>query len=72
MYLCEGSLTQRHKEAERQRRESSLATFLFEGDELSNTARIDLAKVQMFYFTVIAAICFFVMVFKLLVAAKDS
>jgi hypothetical protein len=39
-------------------------TDLFEGDELINTARLDLAKVQMFYFTLIAAICVFVMVFK--------
>jgi len=39
-------------------------TDMFEGDELSNTARLDLAKVQMFYFTIIAALCFFVMVFE--------
>ena len=42
-------------------------TDMFQGDELSNTAQIDLAKVQMFYFTIIALICFFVMVFKQLV-----
>jgi hypothetical protein len=41
-------------------------TDMFEGDELANTARIDLAKVQMFFFTIIAAVCLFVMVFKLL------
>jgi hypothetical protein len=43
-------------------------TDMFEGDELVNTARIDLAKVQMFYFTIIAAICLVVMVFKMLTA----
>jgi hypothetical protein len=45
-------------------------TDMFEGDELIDTARIDLAKVQMFYFTVIAAICFFVMVFNLLIESQ--
>jgi hypothetical protein len=43
-------------------------TDMFEGDELINTARIDLAKVQMFYFTIIAAICFVVTVYKTLTA----
>jgi len=41
-------------------------------DELANTAQIDLAKVQMFYFTVIAAVCFFVMIIKQLVAANSA
>jgi hypothetical protein len=41
---------------------------LFQGDELANTAHIDLAKVQMFYFTIIAAVCFFVMVYKVVVS----
>ena len=45
-------------------------TDMFEGDELIDTARIDLAKLQMFYFTLIAAICFFVMVFNLLIEGK--
>jgi hypothetical protein len=45
---------------------------MFQGDELINTAQIDLAKVQMFYFTIIAAICFFVMVFKELIAGNTS
>ena len=43
-------------------------TDMFQGDELANTAHIDLAKVQMFYFTVIAAVCFFVMVFKVVLS----
>jgi len=47
-------------------------TDLFQGDELTNTAQIDLAKVQMFYFTIIAAICFFVMVFDVLVVGKTD
>jgi hypothetical protein len=47
-------------------------TDLFEGDELINTARLDLAKVQMFYFTIIAAICVFVMVFKQLATGGSN
>jgi hypothetical protein len=47
-------------------------TDMFEGDELINTARIDLAKVQMFYFTIVAAICFLVMVFKMLLAGNSD
>jgi hypothetical protein len=47
-------------------------TDMFEGDELIDTARIDLAKVQMFYFTIIAAICFFVMVFNLLLQGQAA
>jgi hypothetical protein len=47
-------------------------TDMFEGDELSNTAHLDLAKIQMFYFTVIAAICFFMMVFKLMVLGTSN
>ena len=43
-------------------------TDMFQGDELGNTAHLDLAKVQMFYFTLIAVICFFVMVFKTVVS----
>lgn len=34
-------------------------TDMFQGDELGNTTHVDLAKVQMFYFTVIAAVVFF-------------
>ena len=47
-------------------------TDMFEGDELIDTARIDLAKVQMFYFTIIAAICFFVMVFNLMLQGQAA
>jgi hypothetical protein len=47
-------------------------TDMFQGDELINTAQIDLAKVQMFYFTIIAVVCFFVMVFSELVAHNSS
>ncbi|QDE70733.1 hypothetical protein BHS09_29265 [Myxococcus xanthus] len=32
---------------------------MFQGDEVGNTAHIDLAKVQMFYFTLIAAVGYF-------------
>jgi len=47
-------------------------TDMFEGDELINTARIDLAKVQMFYFTIIAVICFFAMIFKMLIVTNPT
>ncbi len=47
-------------------------TDMFQGDELTNTAQIDVAKVQMFYFTIIAAVCFFVMILKQLVAANTA
>ncbi|MCP3139656.1 hypothetical protein [Pyxidicoccus xibeiensis] len=33
---------------------------IFQGDEVGNTAHVDLAKVQMFYFTAIAAVSYFV------------
>jgi hypothetical protein len=39
-------------------------TDMFEGDELGNTTHTDLAKVQMFYFTIIAVVAFYVMTFK--------
>ncbi|HZI13436.1 MAG TPA: hypothetical protein VE153_23855 [Myxococcus sp.] len=35
---------------------------IFQGDEVGNTAHVDLAKVQMFYFTSIAAVSYFVAV----------
>ena len=47
-------------------------TDLFQGDELANTAQIDLAKVQMFYFTIIAAICFFAMVIRILMNGDSA
>lgn len=37
-------------------------TDMFQGDEVGNTAHVDLAKVQMFYFTVIAVVGFVVVV----------
>jgi hypothetical protein len=37
-------------------------TDMFQGDELGNTGHIDLAKVQMFYFTVIVVVALLVMV----------
>jgi hypothetical protein len=39
-------------------------TDMFQGDELGNTTHVDLAKVQMFYFTIIAVVAFFVMTYK--------
>lgn len=42
------------------------ATFtdMFQGDEVADTAHIDLAKVQMFFFSVVAVICYAVMLFN--------
>jgi len=37
---------------------------MFEGDEVGNTAYVDLAKVQMFFFTIVAALSYFVMLFS--------
>lgn len=36
-------------------------TDMFQGDEIGNTSRLDITKVQMFYFTVIAALAFIVL-----------
>jgi len=47
-------------------------TDMFQGDELANTAHVDLAKVQMFFFTIIAAFCFLVMVFNVLTTGKTD
>lgn len=45
---------------------------IFQGDELKNTAHVDLAKVQMFFFTVITAFAYCVMLFNAFVAAKGD
>jgi hypothetical protein len=42
----------------------ALLSDLFQGDELGNTTHLDLGKVQMFYFTVIAAVGFLLMAAK--------
>jgi hypothetical protein len=39
-------------------------TDMFQGDELGNTMHIDMAKVQMFFFTVIAALAYLILVFR--------
>ncbi len=39
-------------------------TDMFQGDELGNTMHIDMAKVQMFFFTVIAALAYLLLVFR--------
>jgi hypothetical protein len=41
-------------------------TDMFQGDEIGNTMHVDLAKVQMFFFTIIAAVAYLVMVFEAL------
>jgi hypothetical protein len=51
--------------------EDARLTDMFQGDELTNTGHIDFAKLQMFYFTVITAVAFFVMVINAL-AASDA
>jgi hypothetical protein len=42
----------------------ALLTDLFQGDELGNATHLDLGKVQMFYFTVIAVVVFLIMAAK--------
>jgi hypothetical protein len=39
-------------------------TDMFQGDELGNTMHVDMAKVQMFFFTVIAALAYLIVVFR--------
>ena len=43
---------------------------LFEGDELDNTAYIDMSKVQMFFFTIIAALSYTVLLYSM-ITSKD-
>ncbi|MFY1831860.1 hypothetical protein ACN47A_38450 [Myxococcus fulvus] len=45
---------------------------MFQGDEVGNTAQLDLAKVQMFYFTLIAAVSYFVSVATLVSSGKPG
>ena len=45
---------------------------MFQGDEINNTAQIDLAKVQMFYFSVIAIVSFLVFVFRVISTANAN
>jgi hypothetical protein len=46
-------------------------TDMFQGDEIGNTTHVDLAKVQMFYFTVVSGVVFFAAVFRNLLANGD-
>jgi hypothetical protein len=41
-------------------------TDMFEGDEVGNTAHVDLGKVQMFYFTIIVALAYIVALWNIL------
>ncbi|QSQ23696.1 hypothetical protein JY651_01545 [Pyxidicoccus parkwayensis] len=45
---------------------------IFQGDEVGNTAHVDLAKVQMFYFTLIAAVSYFMDVAGAVMAGKTG
>ena len=45
---------------------------MFEGDELSNTASVDLGKVQMFFFTIIVAFSYSVILFNNLANAGQQ
>jgi hypothetical protein len=47
-------------------------TDLFQGDELGNTTHLDLAKLQMFFFTLIAAIAFIAMIIASLTARSPD
>jgi hypothetical protein len=49
------------------------ATDMFQGDELGNTTHIDMAKVQMFFFTVISGVAYLIMIYRNLASAtKDT
>jgi hypothetical protein len=39
---------------------------MFEGDEVGNTAHVDLGKVQMFYFTLVVAIAYVAALWKVI------
>lgn len=45
---------------------------LFQGDEVGNTAHVDLAKVQMFYFTLIASVSYFMEVASAVMDGKTG
>lgn len=45
---------------------------IFEGDELNNTAYIDMSKVQMFFFTIIAALSYTVLLYSMVTSADLS
>jgi hypothetical protein len=47
-------------------------TDIFQGDEVGNTTQIDVAKLQMFIFTIIAALSYCVTVFNTLRAAGND
>jgi hypothetical protein len=45
---------------------------IFEGDEIGNTAYIDFAKVQMFSFTVVVALAYYIMVLQLIMGKPPA
>ena len=45
---------------------------IFEGDEIGNTAYIDLAKVQMFSFTMVAALVYYIMVLQMIIGKPPA
>lgn len=47
-------------------------TDMFEGDELNNTAYIDMSKVQMFFFTIIAALSYIVLLYHTIVTSASA
>lgn len=47
-------------------------TDMFQGDELGNTTHVDMAKVQMFFFTIISGVAYLVLVFRNLMAATAT
>lgn len=44
---------------------------MFQGEEIGNTSHVDLANVQMFYFTIISLVAFTVIVVRALVVGRD-
>ncbi len=47
-------------------------TDIFEGDELANTPFLDMAKVQMFFFTIIAALSYVIVLFNMIVTTDPK
>jgi hypothetical protein len=48
------------------------ATDMFQGDEIGNTTQIDMAKVQMFFFTVISGVAYLIMIYRNLASAAPG
>ncbi len=47
-------------------------TDMFEGDEIKNAAFLDMAKIQIFFFTVVAAMVYIVLLFHMILTKEPS